>query len=85
VVSLGARHDLARARADYPQLVFQGNVAESVLRSGTVAEVEAATRACLAAGGGRRHILNLSHGVDRRTPVENVRAFLRAAGVKEPA
>lgn len=84
VVSLGARHDLARARADYPHLVFQGNVPESVLRSGTVAEVEAATRACLQAGGGGRHILNLSHGVDRRTPVENVRAFLRAAGVKEP-
>lgn len=83
VVSLGARHDLARAREEYPHLVFQGNVPESVLRSGTVGEVEAATRACLAAGGGRRHILNLSHGVDRRTPVDNVRALLRAAGVRE--
>jgi uroporphyrinogen decarboxylase len=85
VVSLGARHDLARARAEYPHLVFQGNVAESVLRSGTVEEVEAATRACLQAGGGRRHILNLSHGVDRRTPVDNVRAFLRTAGARERA
>ena len=49
------------------------------------AEVEAATRACLTAGGGRRHILNLSHGVDRRTPVDNVRAFLRTAGALERA
>ena len=85
VVSLGARHDLAQARRDYPGLVFQGNVPESVLRAGSVAEVEAATRACLTAGGGRRHILNLSHGVDRRTPVDNVRAFLRTAGALERA
>ena len=42
VVSLGARHDLAQARRDYPGLVFQGNVPESVLRSGSVAEFEAA-------------------------------------------
>jgi len=31
------------------------------------------------------HILNLSHGVDRRTPVDNVRAFLRTAGARERA
>jgi uroporphyrinogen decarboxylase len=80
IVSLGAQHDLAQARRDYPHLVFQGNVPESIVRSGTVAEVEAATRACLQAGGGRRHILNLSHGVDRRTPVDNMKAYLRAAG-----
>jgi uroporphyrinogen decarboxylase len=79
VISLGVRHDLAAARRDYPQLVFQGNVDQELLRSGTPEQVAAATRACVAAGGGRRHIVNLSHGVDRATPVANFEAFVRAA------
>jgi uroporphyrinogen decarboxylase len=78
VISLGVCHDLAAARHDYPHLVFQGNVDEEILRSGTPEQVTAATRACLAAGGGRRHIVNLNHGVDRRTPVANFEAFIRA-------
>jgi len=77
VISLGIRHDLAAARRDYPQLVFQGNVDEEVLRSGTPEQVVAATRRCLAAGGGQRHIVNLNHGVDRATPVANFEAFVR--------
>jgi uroporphyrinogen decarboxylase len=79
VVSLGVRHDLAAARRDYPQVCFQGNVDEALLRTGTPEQVAAATRACVAAGGGRRHIVNLSHGVDRGTPVANFEAFVRAA------
>ena len=79
VVSLGTRHDLAAARRDYPTLVFQGNVDEELLRSATPAQVAEATRACVAAGGGRRHIVNLSHGVDRATPVANFEAYIRAA------
>jgi uroporphyrinogen decarboxylase len=79
VISLGMHHDLAAVRRDYPHLVFQGNVDEEILRSGTPEQVRAATRACVAAGGGRRHIVNLNHGVDRRTPVANFEAFVRAA------
>jgi uroporphyrinogen decarboxylase len=79
VISLGKRHDLAAARRDYPGLVFQGNVDEGLLRTGTPEQVAAATRACVAAGGGRRHIVNLNHGVDRGTPVANFEAFVRAA------
>lgn len=79
VISLGVRHDLAAARREYPHLVFQGNVDEEILRSGTPDQVTAATRACVAAGGGRRHIVNLNHGVDRATPVANFEAFVRAA------
>jgi uroporphyrinogen decarboxylase len=79
VISLGVRHDLAAARRQFPQLVFQGNVSEELLRTGTPEQVAAATRACLQAGGGRRHIVNLSHGCDRRTPVANFEAFVRAA------
>jgi uroporphyrinogen decarboxylase len=79
VISLGVRHDLAAARRDYPLLVFQGNVDEAVVRAGTPEHVADATRQCIAAGGGRRHIVNLSHGMDRNAPVANFEAFVAAA------
>jgi uroporphyrinogen decarboxylase len=79
VVSLGVRHDLAAARKQWPHLVFQGNVDEQLLQSGTPEQVAGATRACMVAGGGQHHIVNLNHGVDRATPVANFEAFVRAA------
>src|SRR5262249_7085763 len=79
VINLGKRHDLAAARRQYPQLVFQGNVDEALLRTGTPEQVAEATRRCLAQGGGQRHIVNLSHGVDKATPVANFEAYVRAA------
>jgi uroporphyrinogen decarboxylase len=78
VISLGTHHDLAAARRDYPQLVFQGNVAEEVLRTGTPEKVTEAVRACVKAGGGQRHIVNLNHGVDKGTPVANFEAYVKA-------
>ena len=78
MISLGTSHDLAAARRDYPHLVFQGNVDEEILRGGTPEQVAEATRRCLAAGGGRRHIVNLNHGCDRDTPVANFEAYIRA-------
>lgn len=78
VISLGVRHDLAEARRQYPHLVFQGNVDEEVLKSGTPDEVREATRRCVEAGGGERHIVNLNHGVDRATPVANFESYIRA-------
>ena len=79
VVSLGLRHNLASVRQQYPHLVFQGNVDEAVLCDGTPPMVAEATRRCVAAGDGQRHIVNLNHGVDRATPVANFEAFVRAA------
>jgi uroporphyrinogen decarboxylase len=79
VVSLGTQHDLAVDRREYPRLVFQGNVDQELLRSGTPDQVAEATRRCVTAGGGQRHIVNLSHGVDRNTPVANFEAYVRAA------
>jgi uroporphyrinogen decarboxylase len=79
VISLGSCHDLAAARRDYPQLVFQGNVNEELLRSGTPEQVSAATKRCRESGGGQRHIINLNHGVDKATPVANFEAYIRAA------
>jgi len=81
VISLGRCHDLAAARRTFPDLAFQGNVDEAVLRSGNCTDVAEATRRCVAAGGGQRHIVNLNHGVDRTTPVKNFEAYIRA--VKE--
>jgi uroporphyrinogen decarboxylase len=78
VISLGKRHDLAAARQTYPQMVFQGNVDQDLLRTGTPELVAAATRRCVAAGGGQRHLVNLNHGVDRGTPVANFAAFVQA-------
>jgi uroporphyrinogen decarboxylase len=78
VISLGTRHDLAAARWLFPHLVFQGNVDSELLRGGTPATVAAAVRTCMQAGGGRRHIVNLNHGVDKSTPVANFEAFVRA-------
>jgi uroporphyrinogen decarboxylase len=79
VISLGQRHDLAQARRDYPQLCFQGNVDEEILRTGTVEQVRDAVIACLRAGGGHRHILNLNHGVDKDTPVANFATNVQTA------
>jgi uroporphyrinogen decarboxylase len=79
VISLGTRHDLAAARCAYPHLVFQGNVDEALLRTGSPAQVAEATRQCLRAGGGQKHIVNLNHGVDRTTPVANFDAYVQAA------
>lgn len=83
VISLGTRHDLAAARRDFPHLVFQGNVDQELLRSGTPEQVAEATRRCVQEGGGRRHIVNLNHGCDPGTRVENFVAYIRT--VKESA
>jgi uroporphyrinogen decarboxylase len=79
VVNLGVRHDLAEARRRYPALVFQGNVSDDLMRTGSAEQVAAATRACVQAGRGQRHIVNLSHGMDRDSPVANFQAYVRAA------
>ena len=51
--------------------------------AGTPEEVAEATRACIRAGGGQRHIVNLNHGVDKDTPVATV--SVRNTPVKEAA
>lgn len=77
VISLGTSHNLAEARQAYPHLVFQGNVDEAILRTGTPAMVEAEVRRCLRDGGGHRHIVNLNHGVGKETPVANFEAYIQ--------
>jgi uroporphyrinogen decarboxylase len=78
VVSLGVSHDLAGARAAHPGLVFQGNVDEQILAHGTLEQVARATASCVRQGGGQQHIVNLNHGMNRATPVENFEAYVSA-------
>ena len=79
VVSLSKGHDLAEAKRRFPSVCFQGNVDHEMLIDRSSSEVAEATRRCLIAGGGSRHILNLDHGMDREAKVENFQAFVATA------
>ncbi|MCZ6729726.1 MAG: uroporphyrinogen decarboxylase [SAR324 cluster bacterium] len=77
VLSIDERTPLSAVQAHGK--VVQGNVDNRVLASGSREDVAEAVRACVAAGGGVGHILNLSHGILPRTPFENVQQFVSTA------
>ena len=80
VLSIGKCVDLGKAKASANGAVaFQGNVDNDILRDGTPADITAAVETCLKQGGKTGHILNLSHGLHRDTPFENVKHFVRIA------
>ena len=79
VVSLGKSHDLAEAHRRCPTWFSRATSTTKLMRTGTPEEVAAATGECIRAGGGRRHIVNLSHGMDRDVPVANFEVFIRTA------
>ena len=73
VISLPASISIGEARAVLGEdRVFQGNVDNKLLVSGTREEIAAAARACVASGESRGHIFNLSHGLLRETPYDNI-------------
>lgn len=78
VLSVDWQTDLGDARrACAPRsAVLQGNVDPTVL-FGREADIAAAVRDCLQAGGPRGHIMNLGHGVIDGTPEEAVAQFVR--------
>jgi uroporphyrinogen decarboxylase len=79
VLSIDWRVDLLEARCRVGErLVLQGNLDPCVLLS-TPEIVKQKTRELIAAGGGKRHILNLGHGILPMTPVANALAFVEAA------
>jgi uroporphyrinogen decarboxylase len=66
------------------RMAVQGNVDNQILARGTPEDVEAAVHACLRAGGGRGHILNLNHGLLKDSPFANVQRFVQAARSYRP-
>lgn len=79
VLSVDWRTDLAEARAKLgARVALQGNVDPAVLLS-SEEHIQYAVREAIAKTGGIGHILNLGHGILPQTPVENAKAFVRAA------
>ncbi len=80
VLSVGKCVDLRKAKTEIDDSVaFQGNVDNDVLRDGTFSDITEAVRICIEQGGKTGHILNLSHGLHRDTPFENVKHFVHIA------
>ena len=80
VLSVGKCVDLGKAKTETDGTVaFQGNVDNDMLRDGTPDDITAAVKTCLEQGGKTGHILNLSHGLHRDTPFENVKHFVNIA------
>ncbi|MWV39120.1 uroporphyrinogen decarboxylase [Natrialba sp. INN-245] len=81
VVALDWTVDIAEARetlAAVGDVAIQGNL-DPALLYGDPEDVRERTREVIDAAGDEGHILNLGHGVDRNTPVENVAAFFETA------
>lgn len=79
VLSIDWRIRLSEARRRLgEEITLQGNLDPCVLLS-TPEIVTEKARELISEGGGRRHILNLGHGILPMTPVENARAFVEAA------
>ena len=80
VLSVGKCVDLAIAQKEAEgRVAFQGNVDNAILRDGTCDDITDAVNRCLRSGGKVGHILNLSHGLHRDTPFENVKHFVKIA------
>lgn len=79
-VEIDAPASMAKAVAAFGnRTALRGNVSTTVLKRGTVAEVEREARACLAAAASGRLILSPGCGVPRGAPPENIRALARVA------
>ena len=78
VVSLDWTVDMAAARSQLGDQPVQGNLDPTDLM-GDPETIRRRTEAVIEAAGPEGHILNLGHGVDKRTPVESVAAFVETA------
>ena len=79
VLSVGNCIDLAQAKKQSPEMIFQGNIDNKILADGTKEEITQAVRKCFEQSGRKNHILNLNHGLLERTPYENVQHFVDIA------
>ena len=78
VVALDWTVEMEEAREILGDQPVQGNLDPSYLL-GDPEFVREQTRSVIEAAGPEGHILNLGHGLDRRTPVESVSAFVETA------
>jgi len=78
VVSLDWTVEMDSARETLGDQPVQGNLDPTDLL-GKPEFVRERTKAVIEAAGPEGHILNLGHGIDRRTPVESVEAFVETA------
>jgi uroporphyrinogen decarboxylase len=78
VVSLDWTVDMREAREQLGGVPVQGNLDPSYLL-GDEEFVRQQTEAVIEKAGPEGHILNLGHGIDRETPVENAKAFVETA------
>ncbi len=77
VLSIGACVDLADAKARLgDRVAFQGNVDNHMLVTGAPEEIDEAVVRCVRDGQHEGHILNLSHGLLKDTPIENVKRLI---------
>lgn len=73
IISLPSTVSIAEARRVLGrERVFQGNFDNRLLVTASFGEIEAVARAIIESGERRGHIFNLSHGLLRETPFENV-------------
>ncbi|MCC6699191.1 MAG: uroporphyrinogen decarboxylase [Candidatus Hydrogenedentes bacterium] len=73
ILSLAATPSIAETRSKLgAKRVLQGNLDNTLLVHGSKEEIAEAARACIREGQHRGHIFNLSHGLKRDTPFENV-------------
>jgi len=80
VLSIGSNVDLREAKRQFGHRVaFQGNVDNRLVAQGTGDAIDEAVYKCVDAGASEGHILNLSHGLLKETPWENVQRFVDAA------
>jgi len=78
VVSLDWTVEMDAARSQLGDQPVQGNLDPTDLM-GTPATVRRRTEQVIERAGPSGHILNLGHGVDKRTPVESVATFVETA------
>ena len=73
ILSLSDKVSITEARKQFGDAqVLQGNLDNRLLIKGSKEEIAAAARAVVEAGGHNGHIFNLSHGLLRETPFDNV-------------
>lgn len=80
VISLPASISVAEARRVLGEhCVLQGNLDNKLMLSPDYPAIESAAARCLREGGHHGHIFNLSHGLLKETPFENVQRIIAFA------